>query len=295
MNSFFYQQGCCPELESFSHIVELGNKRNSAIQLNSLQETTSDSLRLYHIIDGRFDWDIHGQQCTLYPGDTAVVLPGQRFSSTKGYLEIGAFSWLYINAKYTEDGGLTLGKWSGLSEREKFVIGKILMGAQQGIVSKVTEIARIFNTLVTELQAHEIGYVTRVNQLLDEVIVTVTRHMTRKTNFARDFPKTFLELEQKLRSDLSHQWTVEEMAASVGMGTTLFNEKVKSFSGFSALNYLINIRISEAIKMLRRPDLNITDIALDTGFYSSQHFATTFKKLTGYTPSGFRKKNIQKH
>jgi AraC-like DNA-binding protein len=56
------------------------------------------------------------------------------------------------------------------------------------------------------------------------------------------------------------------------------------------LNYLINIRISEAIKLLKKPEINVTEIALETGFYSSQHFSTTFKKLTGYTPMEFRKK-----
>jgi len=43
---------------------------------------------------------------------------------------------------------------------------------------------------------------------------------------------------------------------------------------------------------LKKKDVSITDIALDTGFYSSQHFSTTFKKLTGYTPSQFRKNNL---
>jgi AraC-like DNA-binding protein len=75
------------------------------------------------------------------------------------------------------------------------------------------------------------------------------------------------------------------------MGTTLFNVRVKSYTGFTPTNYLINLRIAEAIKLLRKPDLNLTDIALDTGFCSSQHFSTTFKKLTGYTPSEFRKRN----
>jgi AraC-like DNA-binding protein len=101
-----------------------------------------------------------------------------------------------------------------------------------------------------------------------------------------------MKLEQSLRENLSHQWTVEEMAALVGLGITAFSEKVKSYTGFSPLNYLINIRISEAIKLLKRRDVHVTDIALDVGFYSSQHFATTFKKLTGYTPSEFRKKHI---
>jgi len=98
-----------------------------------------------------------------------------------------------------------------------------------------------------------------------------------------------LKLEQTLRENLSHPWSVEEMAGLVGLGTTAFSEKVKAFSGFSPLNYLINIRISEAIKLLGRKDLSLTDIALETGFYSSQHFSSTFKKLTGYTPREFRK------
>jgi AraC-like DNA-binding protein len=66
---------------------------------------------------------------------------------------------------------------------------------------------------------------------------------------------------------------------------------VKSYSGFSPLNYLINIRISEAIKLLKNRNISITEISLETGFYSSQHFSTTFKKLTGFTPGEFRKNN----
>jgi AraC-like DNA-binding protein len=128
-----------------------------------------------------------------------------------------------------------------------------------------------------------------VNHLIDELLIVITRQLTRQTNPARDFPKVFMQLEQTLRENLAHQWSVEEMAAVVGMGTTLFNEKVKSYSGFSPINYLINIRISEAIKLLKKEDISLTDIALDIGFYSSQHFSTTFKKLTGYTPSEFRK------
>ena len=81
------------------------------------------------------------------------------------------------------------------------------------------------------------------------------------------------------------------MAALVGLGSTAFSEKVKKYTGFSPLHYLINIRISEAIRLLKGEDINLTDIALDVGFYSSQHFSTTFKKLTGYTPSQFRKNN----
>jgi transcriptional regulator GlxA family with amidase domain len=73
------------------------------------------------------------------------------------------------------------------------------------------------------------------------------------------------------------------------LGISAFTEKVKGFTGFSPLHYLINLRIAEAIKLLRQTNRSLTDIALSTGFYSSQHFSSTFKKLTGYTPRDYRK------
>jgi AraC-like DNA-binding protein len=159
-------------------------------------------------------------------------------------------------------------------------------------LSKLKEAGALFQNIHNEFTNQEIGYCTRINQLVDELFILIARQLMRQNNSRRDFPQTFMKLEQTLRENLSHQWTVEEMAALVGLGITAFSEKVKSFTGFSPLNYLINIRISEAIKLLKRQDVHVTDIALDVGFYSSQHFATTFKKLTGYTPSEFRKKNI---
>ena len=292
MNQFVLQQGPSTELEMFPHIMELGAKKNSSIQLNSLRESTSESMRIYNVIEGKFEWQIHHQQHMLYPGDAALILPGQKFGSEKGFLDIGTISWIHINMQKLETGTLVPGQWSSLSENESLAIGKILLLNNSLVLSKFNEAGRILHHIQNELFNREIGYCTRINQLIDEILITITRQLTKQSNPARDFPKTFMQLEQTLRQNLSHQWTVEEMAAVAGMGTTLFNEKVKTYSGFSPINYLINIRISEAIKLLKKKDISLTDIALDIGFYSSQHFSTTFKKLTGYTPSEFRKNNL---
>ena len=50
---------------------------------------------------------------------------------------------------------------------------------------------------------------------LNDDLITITRQLGRQQNTARDFPKMFMKLEESLRKDLSHQWTVEEMAAIV--------------------------------------------------------------------------------
>jgi AraC-like DNA-binding protein len=295
MNQFFLQQEFSKELILFPHIIELALKKNHSIQLNSLPETITDSLRIYYIIDGKFEWTVHDQLHILYPGDVAIILPGQKFGGAKSFLDVGTLSWIYIKIdKLESTGRLIPGKWSSLSESESMTIGKILLLNKTLVLLKLKEAGNIIENIKHELFRQEIGYSTRTNQLIDELFILITRQLTRQNNSGRDFPQTFMKLEQTLRKNLSYQWTVEEMAALIGVGTTAFNEKVKSYTGFSPLNYLINIRISEAIRLLKRQDSNVTDIALDTGFYSSQHFSTTFKKLTGYTPSEFRKNNLPK-
>jgi len=283
----------CKDLQPFSHIIEVALKKNTTIQFDSLKSEAHKSLRFYYVIDGKFEWVIDKQHYILYPGDLAIILPGQEFGGQKQFFDIGTISWLNIAlSKFEFNGKMVLGKWSSLGENESRTIGKILMLKSTPVLSNLKEGGILLHHIQQEITNQEIGYVTRVNQLIDELFILVARQLTRQSNSRRDFPQTFMKLEQSLRDNLSHQWTVEEMAALVGLGHTSFSERVKNFTGFSPLNYLINIRISEAIKLLKRQDVNVTDIALDVGFYSSQHFATTFKKLTGYTPSQFRKKNM---
>jgi AraC-like DNA-binding protein len=292
MNQYFLKKES-KELHAFPHIIEFALKKISTIQFDSLKKECSDFLRFYYVIDGRFDWTIDEQHYMLYPGDLAIILPGQNFGGQKDLLDIGAVLWMHLELQQLErNGKIVMGNWSRLTDNESRTIGTILLLNNCPVLSKLKEAGIIFHNIQNELTNQEIGYTARINQLLDELFILIARQLTRQNNSRRDFPQTFMKLEQTLRDNLSHQWTVDEMAALVGLGTTAFSEKTKSYTGFSPLNYLINIRISEAIKLLKRHDVHVTDIALDVGFYSSQHFATTFKKLTGYTPSEFRKKNI---
>lgn len=290
MNQCLLYQGKSKELSYFPHIIEFANHKVNTIQLNSHEIKASDGIKICLISEGKFDWHIDGQQYLLYPNDVSLACPWQTIGSSRGAFDIGALMWITIKPKVFESNGeLILGEWSSISEIDQRVIGKILSLNKKPILSRVKNCQQIFQNIVIELFSQELGYRTRVNHLIDELLITTVRHLSKQDNLRRDFPQTFLKLEQTLRENLAHPWSVEEMAGLVGLGTTAFTEKVKAFSGFSPLNYLINIRISEAIKLLSRKDLSLTDIALETGFYSSQHFSSTFKKLTGYTPREFRK------
>ena len=291
MNPFILYQEKSKELASFPYIIEFANQKIQHIQLHSQEIKLSEGIKICFITEGKFDWSIEGQQYLLYPNDTSMTCPWQTIGGNRGVFDIGSLMWITIKPDvFEQNGELILGNWSGISETEQRVIGKILSLNKKPVLTRLKSCQPIFQSLEMEFFNKELGYRTRINHLIDELLITAVRHLSKQNNLRRDFPQIFLKLEQTLRENLSDPWTVEEMAGLVGLGTTAFTEKVKAFSGFSPLNYLINIRISEAIKLLNRKDLSLTDIALETGFYSSQHFSSTFKKLTGYTPREFRKK-----
>lgn len=292
MNQFEFKYGLSTELRPFPQLIEIGLKKNQSIQLNSFPKSRLNYFRIYHVLEGKFEWNINNNSYVLFPGDTAVVPPGWMFGNENEMLEIGSIAWMHIKAGMAKDKLYMDSAYSGLNMGEQQAILKVLVKISLPVIAKLAEMERIILTLREELMQQEIGYLTRVGQLIDEMFITVTRYFTRQKNPVSNFPKVFMQLEEELRGNLSYQWSVEEMAAIVGLGTTMFNERVKAFTGFTPINYLINIRISEAMKLLKKENVGITDIALDTGFYSSQHFSTTFKKLTGYTPREFRKNHF---
>ncbi|MEO6548138.1 MAG: AraC family transcriptional regulator [Ferruginibacter sp.] len=295
MNQFILQQATSKELQFFPHILEFANQKIQTVQLHSLEIKKTECLKIFFITEGKFDWLIDHQPYTLYPGDIALLRPGQYLGSERGFFDLGALWWISIAVDRIKEGNEMLqDNWSNILANENQLAGKILSFNNKPILPGFKAAGEIFQQLQRELFVQEIGYRTRTNHLIDELLISLIRQLTTQDTKRRDFPESFLQLEQMLRDDLSHQWTVEEMAVTMRLGISAFTEKVKNYTGFPPLNYLINIRISEAIKLLKRTDLTFTDIALDTGFYSSQHFSTTFKKITGYTPSQFKKNNIIK-
>jgi len=292
MNSIYFQKGQFPDILSFQHISDFFKKKIQNVQPNSYPSKTNCGLSFFYVNEGKFEWILDGQIFLVFPGDLFIVLPNQIFGSPNNIWDVGVFSSISITLdKVFDDTDFTFGDWSGLPISEQKLIAKLFFLNQKPVIQNFRIFGEVFSKIQQELSICEIGFKTRVNQLLDELILCTVRQLSKQDNLRRDFPQTFQKFDKILRENISHPWTVEEMAVIMGLGTTAFTEKVKSYSGFSPLNYLINLRIAESIKLLKNTTISLTDIALDTGFYSSQHFSSTFKKLTGYTPGYYRKNN----
>ncbi len=80
-----------------------------------------------------------------------------------------------------------------------------------------------------------------------------------------------------------------DIAAAVNLSSTYFHNIFSADSGCSPHAYLIDVRISEAKKMLWDTTVGISEIAEKCGFGCQQYMNKIFKQQTGMSPGAYRK------
>ncbi|MHC2625432.1 AraC-like DNA-binding protein [Bradyrhizobium huanghuaihaiense] len=88
-------------------------------------------------------------------------------------------------------------------------------------------------------------------------------------------------------------WTLEAMAALVGMSPDRFCKRFRAATGFPPHRWLMLQRIERAKQLLGDGNLTLTDIAYACGYASSAHFSTSFGRATGTTPSEYRRLHVR--
>lgn len=83
-------------------------------------------------------------------------------------------------------------------------------------------------------------------------------------------------------------WRLADLARLSGISAHHLVECFTREVGVPPHRYLLAVRLDRAKEMLTGSDISITELALELGFCSSQHFAATFKRLTGETAQRYR-------
>jgi AraC family transcriptional regulator len=95
---------------------------------------------------------------------------------------------------------------------------------------------------------------------------------------------------ERLRSDSDADVSLAALASDAGLSRFHFCRAFKESTGLSPHAWLRQLRLEQAMNMLRGTDASIDSIARSLGYTSQTAFAAAFKKLTGETPSDWRRR-----
>lgn len=94
---------------------------------------------------------------------------------------------------------------------------------------------------------------------------------------------------QYLQDNFGEQLRLPDVAKKAGFSVPAFSRVFRHATGTSFLDYLRNVRVEHAKKLLRTTSLPTAQIALSCGFQSPHHLIRSFKKVTGLTPGEYRR------
>jgi AraC-like DNA-binding protein len=93
-------------------------------------------------------------------------------------------------------------------------------------------------------------------------------------------------IEERLDQPLS----VADLAALAGCTPAVLDRRVRRVFSLSPRQLVLRARVDRAAGLLVGTDSPIADVAVATGFYDQPAFTRTFARLTGETPSSFRRR-----
>ncbi len=83
-------------------------------------------------------------------------------------------------------------------------------------------------------------------------------------------------------------FSVEDLTREVGISRAQLHRKMKEITGISTGEFIRNLRLEQAARIIREQDVNITQVAYAVGFNNANHFSTIFKRHFGMTPSEYK-------
>jgi AraC family transcriptional regulator len=95
---------------------------------------------------------------------------------------------------------------------------------------------------------------------------------------------------ERLRSNSGADVSLAALASDAGLSRFHFCRAFKQSAGLSPHAWLRQHRLEQAMKTLRDTDESIVSVAAELGYTSQSAFAAAFRRLTGETPSDWRRR-----
>lgn len=113
-------------------------------------------------------------------------------------------------------------------------------------------------------------------------IVDAARRTPRKATSSIE------RIARRIRERPNAEYPAAAMARESHLSLSAFSDAFKQAMGLPLHAYVLNCRVERAKRLLATTKRSISSIAQELGFYSTQHFALTFKRIIGKHPRDFR-------
>lgn len=173
-------------------------------------------------------------------------------------------------------------------------IKKLFTKGQQGVYLKGADHKRISQLVKDVVVATGIDRLLLFLKTLDTIAHTNDYELLSSTGYTNSVSSSDTErinvVVNYIMQNYANSITVEEIANMSNLTVSSFCRYFKSRTQKTFSEFLNEVRILNACKLLVKNDMSITEICYETGYNNISHFNRQFKLLTGLTAKEYAKK-----
>jgi AraC-like DNA-binding protein len=192
---------------------------------------------------------------------------------------------IQFSADLFSDGLLTKNQFSSIKE--------MLHRAEHGLSFPLPTIIKVYSTLNTVAAEKEsfVQFINFLYLLYQLSLCPDARILAGDTSAQQDRRQEedrILAVRQYIEEHFTENPTLAELADLVCMTPSAFSRFFKLKTGNSLSNYIIDVKLAYAVRLLVDSSLTISEICYECGFNNQSNFNRIFKSKKGQTPRDFR-------
>ncbi len=243
--------------------------------LNNLQSHFhNDIYEIYYLVKGNVGYFVGEKTYNVVEGDVIIIPPYTLHKTVPKNDQIRTRVIVNLNESFLKE----FDKHDVSLQNEISIIHS----------EKDDRIRAIFSELLEEYKGKQ--NIALLKALTCELIILLQREKNKKSKSVEGSVTSQLisEVIIYINSYYNIKITLEKTAKLFFTNASYLSRTFKDCTGISFSDYLINFRIKKALEFLLETDKNITQIAFDVGFNSTNHFCKVFKTVMKVSPLQYK-------
>lgn len=174
-----------------------------------------------------------------------------------------------------------------VNDYDKIILSKILSEAHNAFKFP-------FNKKLQPCDNPIFGAQQLINNAIEEILISLIRQkldelkeISLVSNKEELHNNVVKDIKTILKQNVFLKITLDEISSRVFYSKTYINKLFRKITGTTIMDYYINLKIKESIKMLKNGH-SITSVASKLNFDTPNYFSKVFKNKLGYSPSKYK-------
>jgi AraC-like DNA-binding protein len=263
----------------FRDVVVLGRYCYAAVHRGLEEHCHGRMMEICYLDRGEQTYFVGQERFDMTGGDVFVAFPGEKHGTGQSPEGRGVLYWMLIHMPRKGQRFLSLAP----------TVGQPLVDALLGLPTRQFSAGgSLGKTLHGIFAAYD-----RVDDPLRivEIQNLCVRFLLDMVDASRkprpEASPEIVAVQRHVAKNIDGVFTVRQLARVAGLSEARFKMRFKAETGIPPAEYVLRQKVERA-KLLLQTQATVTDVGMQLGFSTSQHFSTVFRRYTGQNPSKYR-------